>query len=114
MSATAAAAAPSKAGVPASSVGLLKTMTSADGGSAELGPEERLGPGRFEVVEDEAAGRQDARDARRERDRGEQDERPDADHQPRPTRDEAAKAIEGAHGISILVAGAEIGPWAIW
>ena len=61
-------AAASKAGVPASSVGLLKTMTSADGGDAELGLEERLGPGRFEVVEDEAAGAQLARDLRRERD----------------------------------------------
>ncbi len=77
---------------------------------AELAPEEGLRPSRFEVVEDEAAGRQDARHARRERDGGQQDERPDAHHEPRPTRDEAAEAIEGTHGTSILVARADLGP----
>ena len=66
-SAIAAAAANSNSGVPAIRVGLEKTTTSADGGDPQLGLEERLGAGRFEVVEDEAAGAQDARDAGRER-----------------------------------------------
>ena len=52
---TALAAAASKAGVPASSVGLREDDDEGGRRHAELGPEERLGPSRFEIVEDEAA-----------------------------------------------------------
>ena len=62
--------------MPASSVGLEKTTTSADGGDAELGLEQRLGPGRLEVVEDEAAGAQGAGRLRRERQGHERAARP--------------------------------------
>ena len=81
---------------------------------AELAPEKGLRPCGFEVVEDEAAGRQHARDARGQGDRREQDERPRADHQPRPTRDETAEAIEGTHGTPIVDAGAVLGLRTIW
>ena len=87
--------------MPASRVGLLKTMTSADGGSAELASEERLRPGRFEVVEDEPAGADRTPGTRGAS--GIAASRTSAHApttQPRPTRDEAAEAIEGGHGTS--------------
>ena len=65
---------------------------------AELGLQERLRPGRFEVVEDEPAGAQHAWRPGGEGDRDEQQGRPGSDDPPRPARDEAAKSIEGGHG----------------
>ena len=69
---------------------------------SELGLEERLRPGRLEVVEDEAAGPQDADDPRRQRDRDEQDDRPDEDDRPPPPDGEPAEPGEGIRGAAAL------------
>ena len=101
MSRVASAAAASNAGVPATSVSLLRTTTSADGGTPELGPQERLGARRLEVVEDEPAGAQLPAHPWREGQGDEEHDRPGGHDPPGPSHDEPAESIEGGHvGIS--------------
>jgi hypothetical protein len=68
---------------------------------AELATQERLRPGGFQVIEDEPAGTQPARDLWGERQGGQHDERPGGDHPARASRDEPAKTVEGGHTVIV-------------
>ncbi len=63
----------------------------------QLGLQEGLRAGRFQVVEDEPAGTQRAWDLGREWERGEEEQRPDAHDPPGAAHDEPAEAFEGVH-----------------
>ena len=69
----------------------------------ELGLEERLGPGRFEVVEDEPAGAQLARHLRGERDGDDEQGDPGGDDPPGVAHDETPESIEWGHVVVRLV-----------
>ena len=69
---------------------------------AELGLEECLRPGRFEVVADEATRAEGARRLRGER-QGEDDQQaPRADDEAGAAHDETAESIEGVHAAIVL------------
>ena len=96
----AAAAAVSNAGVPAVSVSLWKATTSADGGLPSSLLQDGLGAGRLEVVADEPAGAQRARNLRSERQSDGDQHGPGDDDESCAAHDEAAESIEGSHASS--------------
>ena len=99
----------SKSGVPAVERVAVEGDDERRRRDVELLLEEGLRPGRLEVVADEAAGAQRARDLRRERQREGDQDGPRRDDESGAAHDEPAESIEGSHRGSSYAAPRAVG-----